>query len=64
VARPGSLTLSTLFDYLNKRRVVIAFDEAQRLRGLRSREVLELIIFNHFFASPQGPLPILSKYLE
>jgi len=39
----GSLTLSTLFDHLNKRRVVIAFDEAQKLRGPRSREVLEAV---------------------
>lgn len=39
----GSLTLSTLFDHLDKRRVIIAFDEAQKLRGPRSREVLEAV---------------------
>ena len=39
----GSLTLSTLFDHLNRRRIVIAFDEAQKLRGPRSREVLEAV---------------------
>ena len=39
----GSLTLSSLFDHLDKRRIIIAFDEAQKLRGPRSREVLEAI---------------------
>jgi len=39
----GSLTLSSLFDHLNRRRIIIAFDEAQKLRGPRSREVLEAV---------------------
>lgn len=39
----GSPTLSSLFDALNKKRVIIAFDEAQRLRGPRSREFLEAL---------------------
>ncbi len=39
----GALTLSSLFDALNKRRIVLAFDEAQKLRGPRSREFLEAL---------------------
>ncbi|MEM3832294.1 MAG: ATP-binding protein [Thermoprotei archaeon] len=39
----GALTLSSLFDNLNRRRVIIAFDEAQRLRGPRSSEFLNAI---------------------
>ena len=39
----GAINLSTLFDYLNKKRVIIAFDEAQRLRGPRSQEILSTI---------------------
>lgn len=39
----GSLTLSSLFDELNRKRVIIAFDEAQKLRGPRSMEFLSAI---------------------
>jgi len=39
----NALTLPTLFDSLNKRRTIIAMDEAQRLRGPRTREVLNAI---------------------
>lgn len=39
----GSLTLSSLFDALNRRRIVIAFDEAQKLRGPRSQEFLNAL---------------------
>jgi AAA+ ATPase superfamily predicted ATPase len=39
----NALTLPTLFDSLNKRRTIIAMDEAQRLRGPRAREVLNAI---------------------
>ncbi|AWS00724.1 AAA family ATPase [Metallosphaera hakonensis JCM 8857 = DSM 7519] len=37
------LSLADLFDHLNERRLVIAVDEAQRLRGPLSREVREAI---------------------
>ncbi|AWR96228.1 AAA family ATPase [Acidianus sulfidivorans JP7] len=33
------VSLSDLFDYLNKKRLIIAFDEAQRLRGPLSKEI-------------------------
>lgn len=39
----NALTLSSLFDQLNKRRAIIAFDEAQKLRGPRSHEILDAI---------------------
>ncbi|MFN3268250.1 MAG: AAA family ATPase, partial [Zestosphaera sp.] len=39
----GSLTLSSLFDALNKRRIIVAFDEAQKLRGPRSEEFLNAL---------------------
>ena len=39
----GAIALSSLFDYLNKKRVVIAFDEAQKLRGPRSSEILNAV---------------------
>lgn len=39
----NAISLPSLFDYLNRRRVIIAFDEAQMLRGPRSREVLNAI---------------------
>ncbi|MCR6692313.1 MAG: ATP-binding protein [archaeon YNP-LCB-003-016] len=39
----GALTLPTLFDSLNRSRVIIAFDEAQMLRGPRSMEILNAI---------------------
>jgi AAA+ ATPase superfamily predicted ATPase len=38
-----SLSLVELFDRLNKRKVVIAIDEAQRLRGPRSSELKDAI---------------------
>ena len=38
-----ALTLPSLFDSLNKRRCIIAMDEAQRLRGPRANEVLNAI---------------------
>mgnify|MGYP001772929540 CR=1 FL=1 len=38
-----AVSLSTLFDYLNRERVIVAFDEAQKLRGPRSRDVLNAI---------------------
>ncbi len=38
-----SISLSTLFDYLNKERMIIAFDEAQKLVGPRSRLMLEAL---------------------
>lgn len=42
-----ALTLSSLFDGLNKRRVIIAFDEAQRLRGPRSSDLLDAIAHSY-----------------
>jgi AAA+ ATPase superfamily predicted ATPase len=39
----GALTLSSLFDALNRRRIIIAFDEAQKLRGPRSQEFLNAL---------------------
>lgn len=39
----GSLTLSSLFDALNRRRIIVAFDEAQKLRGPRSQEFLDAL---------------------
>ncbi|MEM2021686.1 MAG: ATP-binding protein [Zestosphaera sp.] len=39
----GSLTLSSLLDALNRKRVIVAFDEAQRLRGPRSQEFLDAL---------------------
>ncbi|MEM2005402.1 MAG: ATP-binding protein [Zestosphaera sp.] len=39
----GSLTLSSLFDALNRKRVIVAFDEAQKLRGPRSQEFLNAL---------------------
>ncbi|MEM2995639.1 MAG: ATP-binding protein [Candidatus Bathyarchaeia archaeon] len=39
----GAITLSSLFDSLNKKRVIIAFDEAQKLRGPRSNEILNAL---------------------
>ncbi len=39
----GSLTLSSLFDALNRRRIIVAFDEAQKLRGPRSQEFLNAL---------------------
>jgi AAA+ ATPase superfamily predicted ATPase len=38
-----ALTLASLFDSLNKRRCIIAIDEAQRLRGPRAKEVLNAL---------------------
>jgi len=38
-----AISLSTLFDYLNYKRTIIAFDEAQKLRGSRSKMILEAI---------------------
>ena len=38
-----AISVPTLFDYLNRRRVIVAFDEAQRLRGPRSLEILDAI---------------------
>lgn len=38
-----ALTLSSLFDSFNKRRVIVAIDEAQKLRGPRAEEVLNAI---------------------
>ena len=35
-----SISFSALLDYLNRHRVIIAFDEAQKLRGSRSRMIL------------------------
>lgn len=40
----GALTLPAFFDGLNRRRMIIALDEAQRLRGPRSAEVLNGIV--------------------
>ncbi|QXJ28456.1 hypothetical protein J5U23_01325 [Saccharolobus shibatae B12] len=37
------VSLSDLFDHLNKKRLIIAFDEAQRLRGPLSKEIKEAI---------------------
>ena len=39
----NALTLTSLFDSFNKRRCIIAMDEAQRLRGPRGREVLNAL---------------------
>jgi AAA+ ATPase superfamily predicted ATPase len=39
----GALTLPALFDGLNRKRIIVALDEAQRLRGPRSVEVLEAV---------------------
>jgi len=39
----GSLTLSSLFDVLNRKRIIVAFDEAQKLRGPRSQEFLNAL---------------------
>lgn len=39
----GSVTLSSLFDALNRRRIIVAFDEAQKLRGPRSQEFLDAL---------------------
>lgn len=39
----GSPTLSSLFDLLNRKRVIIAFDEAQKPRGPRSQEFLNAL---------------------
>ncbi len=38
-----SLTLGTLFDYLNKKQLIIAVDEAQYLRGPRGRVFLDAL---------------------
>lgn len=40
----GALTLPALFDGLNRRRVIVALDGAQRLRGSRLVEVLNVIV--------------------
>ena len=37
------VSLSDLFDHLNKNRLIIAFDEAQKLRGPLSREIKEAL---------------------
>ena len=39
----GSLTLSSIFDVLNRRRIIVAFDEAQKLRDPRSQEFLNAL---------------------
>ncbi|MEM0372016.1 MAG: ATP-binding protein [Ignisphaera sp.] len=39
----GSITLSSLFDALNRKRIIVAFDEAQKLRGPRSQEFLNAL---------------------
>ncbi|MBC7092259.1 MAG: ATP-binding protein [Nitrososphaeria archaeon] len=43
----GALSLTSLFDHLNRRRIIIAFDEAQKLRGPRSNEILNAIAHSY-----------------
>lgn len=38
-----ALTLSSFFDHINKKRIVIFLDESQRLRGPKSLEILNAI---------------------
>ncbi|MEM4311156.1 MAG: ATP-binding protein [Nitrososphaerales archaeon] len=39
----GALSLPLLFDLLNRKRVIVAFDEGQKLRGPRSTEILNAL---------------------
>ncbi|MEM2154795.1 MAG: ATP-binding protein [Nitrososphaeria archaeon] len=39
----GALNLTSFFDHINRKRIIIAFDEAQKLRGPRSNEILNAI---------------------
>lgn len=42
-----ALNLTSFFDHLNRKRIIIAFDEAQKLRGPRSNEILNAIAHSY-----------------
>ena len=42
-----ALNLSSFFDHLNRKRIIVAFDEAQKLRGPRSSEILNAIAHSY-----------------